>query len=223
MNHHDGTHAHRGLLSHPLSFAFSAGLGLQILQQLAGINTVMYYTPAILELAGFRDKRSALLIAMLPAAGARRSVTAWGIAPHARVCSRCSACDTNHTRVVAIESAELSRHALSPAYLLAAAERSGAFPHWVLLAPTPCLRVLARNYKPRYGLSASALSSLQSGYPLINLLPMRAVNALGTLVGMWSIDRSGRRCASSCSDFRTKGHSLIECGIAEYPCDSLQG
>ena len=47
-----------------------AGLGLQILQQLAGINTVMYYTPAILELAGFRDKRSALLIAMLPAAGA---------------------------------------------------------------------------------------------------------------------------------------------------------
>ncbi len=34
----------------------------------------MYYTPAILELAGFRDKRSALLIAMLPAAGARRSI-----------------------------------------------------------------------------------------------------------------------------------------------------
>ena len=47
-----------------------AGLGLQALQQAAGINTVMYYTPAILELAGFRDKRSALLIAMLPAGGA---------------------------------------------------------------------------------------------------------------------------------------------------------
>ncbi len=41
-----------------------------MLQQAAGINTVMYYTPAILELAGFHDKRSALLIAMLPAAGA---------------------------------------------------------------------------------------------------------------------------------------------------------
>ncbi len=40
----------------------------QVLQQLAGINTVMYYTPAILELAGFRDKRSALLVAMGPAA-----------------------------------------------------------------------------------------------------------------------------------------------------------
>ena len=40
-----------------------------MLQQAAGINTVMYYTPAILELAGFRDKRSALLIAMLPASG----------------------------------------------------------------------------------------------------------------------------------------------------------
>ncbi len=39
----------------------------------------MYYTPAILELAGFRDKRSALLIAMLPAAGAAHShgVEAW--------------------------------------------------------------------------------------------------------------------------------------------------
>lgn len=44
------------------------GLGLQILQQLGGINTVMYYTPAILELAGFRDNRTALLVAMLPAA-----------------------------------------------------------------------------------------------------------------------------------------------------------
>lgn len=45
-----------------------------MLQQLAGINTVMYYTPAILELAGFHDKRSALLIAMAPAAGAAAGV-----------------------------------------------------------------------------------------------------------------------------------------------------
>ncbi|KAL0047264.1 hypothetical protein WJX82_011173 [Trebouxia sp. C0006] len=44
------------------------GLGLQILQQLGGINTVMYYTPAILELAGLTDNRTALLVAMLPAA-----------------------------------------------------------------------------------------------------------------------------------------------------------
>eukprot|EP00891_Asterochloris_glomerata_P003905 jgi/Astpho2/3905/Aster-04413 len=43
------------------------GIGLQILQQLVGINTIMYFTPAILELAGFRDKRTALLVAMLPA------------------------------------------------------------------------------------------------------------------------------------------------------------
>ncbi|KAK9829082.1 hypothetical protein WJX72_003793 [[Myrmecia] bisecta] len=46
----------------------TVGLGLQILQQLCGINTVMYYTPAILELAGFHDKRTALLVAMGPAA-----------------------------------------------------------------------------------------------------------------------------------------------------------
>ena len=45
-----------------------AGLGLQVLQQLGGINTVMYYTPAILELAGVVDKRTALLAALAPAA-----------------------------------------------------------------------------------------------------------------------------------------------------------
>lgn len=51
-----------------LRYEAHVGLGLQVLQQLAGINTVMYFTPAILELAGFRDKRSALLVAMAPAA-----------------------------------------------------------------------------------------------------------------------------------------------------------
>lgn len=44
-----------------------AGLGLQVLQQVGGINTVMYYTPAILELAGVSDKRTALLLALVPA------------------------------------------------------------------------------------------------------------------------------------------------------------
>ncbi len=42
--------------------ACAAGVGLQVLQQLAGINTVMYYTPAILELAGIHDNRLALLV-----------------------------------------------------------------------------------------------------------------------------------------------------------------
>ena len=45
--------------------ASAAGVGLQVLQQLAGINTVMYYTPAILELAGIHDNRQALLVRRL--------------------------------------------------------------------------------------------------------------------------------------------------------------
>ena len=39
---------------------------------MGGINTVMYYTPAILELAGVADKRTALLLALIPA-GAHHS------------------------------------------------------------------------------------------------------------------------------------------------------
>jgi MFS transporter, SP family, solute carrier family 2 (myo-inositol transporter), member 13 len=43
------------------------GVMLQVLQQLCGINTVMYFTPAILQMAGFTDPRQALLWACLPA------------------------------------------------------------------------------------------------------------------------------------------------------------
>ena len=57
-----------------------AGVGLQVLQQLAGINTVMYYTPAILELAGIHDNRLALLvrpsIAPFSAAGVHEATSA---------------------------------------------------------------------------------------------------------------------------------------------------
>jgi MFS transporter, SP family, solute carrier family 2 (myo-inositol transporter), member 13 len=44
------------------------GVVLQMLQQLAGINTVMYFTPVILQMAGFADTRQALLFACAPAA-----------------------------------------------------------------------------------------------------------------------------------------------------------
>lgn len=48
--------------------ACCAGLGLQALQQAAGINTVMYFAPSILGLAGFQSPRSAVLASVLPAA-----------------------------------------------------------------------------------------------------------------------------------------------------------
>jgi hypothetical protein len=44
------------------------GTALQALQQLAGINTVMYFTPVILQMAGFSNTRVALLLACAPAA-----------------------------------------------------------------------------------------------------------------------------------------------------------
>lgn len=44
------------------------GIGLQVLQQLAGINTIMYYTPVVLTLAGITSKRTALLVSLAPAA-----------------------------------------------------------------------------------------------------------------------------------------------------------
>lgn len=42
------------------------GVGLQVLQQVAGINTIMYFTPVILAAAGYRG-RKALLASMGPA------------------------------------------------------------------------------------------------------------------------------------------------------------
>lgn len=45
-----------------------AGIGLQVLQQVCGINTVMYFLVSILSLAGISDNRMALLVAMGPAA-----------------------------------------------------------------------------------------------------------------------------------------------------------
>ncbi|QHO04058.1 probable inositol transporter 2 [Arachis hypogaea] len=44
-----------------------AGMGLQIFQQFVGINTVMYYSPTIVQLAGFASNRTALLLSLVTA------------------------------------------------------------------------------------------------------------------------------------------------------------
>lgn len=44
-----------------------AGVGLQIFQQFVGINTVMYYSPTIVQLAGYASNRVALLLSLLTA------------------------------------------------------------------------------------------------------------------------------------------------------------
>lgn len=41
---------------------------MQIFQQFIGINTVMYYSPSIMELAGFAAHRTALLLSLVVAA-----------------------------------------------------------------------------------------------------------------------------------------------------------
>ncbi|CAI9763382.1 unnamed protein product [Fraxinus pennsylvanica] len=44
-----------------------AGVGLQIFQQFVGINTMMYYSPTIVQLAGFASNQTALLLLLLTA------------------------------------------------------------------------------------------------------------------------------------------------------------
>ncbi|XP_042478536.1 probable inositol transporter 2 [Macadamia integrifolia] len=47
--------------------ALIAGVGLQIFQQFVGINTVMYYSPTIVQLAGFASNQTALLLSLITA------------------------------------------------------------------------------------------------------------------------------------------------------------
>ncbi|KAF7002354.1 hypothetical protein CFC21_017857 [Triticum aestivum] len=51
-----------------LRLAFFAGAGLQAFQQFTGINTVMYYSPTIVQMAGFTSNRLALLLSLVVAA-----------------------------------------------------------------------------------------------------------------------------------------------------------
>ncbi|XP_012572390.1 probable inositol transporter 2 [Cicer arietinum] len=44
-----------------------AGMGLQIFQQFVGINTVMYFSPTIVQLAGFASNQTALLLSLITA------------------------------------------------------------------------------------------------------------------------------------------------------------
>lgn len=44
-----------------------AGMGLQIFQQFVGINTVMYYSPSIVQLAGYASNQTALLLSLFTA------------------------------------------------------------------------------------------------------------------------------------------------------------
>lgn len=50
-----------------IRLALLAGVGLQAFQQLTGINTVMYYSPTIVELAGFVSNKIALLLSLMVA------------------------------------------------------------------------------------------------------------------------------------------------------------
>ncbi|CAA2976237.1 inositol transporter 1 [Olea europaea subsp. europaea] len=51
-----------------IRLAFFAGAGLQAFQQFTGINTVMYYSPTIVQIAGFSSNQLALLLSLIVAA-----------------------------------------------------------------------------------------------------------------------------------------------------------
>ncbi|KAF7837135.1 inositol transporter 1 isoform X2 [Senna tora] len=50
-----------------IRLAFLAGAGLQAFQQFTGINTVMYYSPTIVQMAGFHSNELALLLSLIVA------------------------------------------------------------------------------------------------------------------------------------------------------------
>ncbi|KAM0013700.1 putative major facilitator, sugar transporter, major facilitator superfamily [Helianthus debilis subsp. tardiflorus] len=50
-----------------IRLAFFAGAGIQAFQQFTGINTVMYYSPTIVQMAGFRSNQLALLLSLIVA------------------------------------------------------------------------------------------------------------------------------------------------------------
>ncbi|XP_020584667.1 inositol transporter 1 isoform X2 [Phalaenopsis equestris] len=54
--------------SKEMRHAFLAGAGLQAFQQFTGINTVMYYSPTIVQMAGFSSNQLALLLSLIIAA-----------------------------------------------------------------------------------------------------------------------------------------------------------
>jgi SP family myo-inositol transporter-like MFS transporter 13 len=56
----------RGALSNPVvRHGLAAGITVQVAQQFVGINTVMYYSPTILQFAGYASNKTAMALALI--------------------------------------------------------------------------------------------------------------------------------------------------------------
>uniref|UniRef100_A0A803LMA7 Major facilitator superfamily (MFS) profile domain-containing protein n=1 Tax=Chenopodium quinoa TaxID=63459 RepID=A0A803LMA7_CHEQI len=108
-----------------IQLAFLAGGGLLAFQQFSGINTVMYYSPTIVQMAGFSSNQLALLISLIVAAmNAAGTVLGIYLIDHMGRCS---------LALSSLAGVFVSLILLSVSLLLGSSDTSGSIYSWLAI------------------------------------------------------------------------------------------